>query len=347
MMLLAVTALTILTESPPTGASRAEFARAVSFVRVEYTESMVKQLLGPPHDVISRQDGDRLPFGVRTVWCYGTDGHLTFPSLGCIYFGSTGRVTKVFGGRGSALPPEIISERELQSLLRAVDRVGSLDGQAFNPAYMIEAVNRLAAIGKDGAIGVLGEYMRVASDMSHTDTLGVELILRVLFEVPEDRGYLPDFDVARTYPKLSASVEARREWPRFPMYIFNDIPILVVSDCILLGNVRGKSTSLNYYRENGRIRQGRLKPPDNPLTVLRELMNSQAWTHLVEVKETDKAMVSEQLLRMLRTVPQITALHQESAKLNQSQEMKWNYLLEHVSRLRVRWSARLDRYVVE
>src|SRR5690349_10336459 len=76
--------------------TRAEFVKAIAQIKEGMTEAEVVALLGKPDDVRTHRD----PGGISTtrtkeIWRYGTDGHLTFATLGCVYLDSAGKAQYV------------------------------------------------------------------------------------------------------------------------------------------------------------------------------------------------------------------------------------------------------------
>jgi len=118
---------------------------------------------------------------------YGTSGHLTCPTLGCVFMAEDA-VQHVHGGKGTPPDPALISEAELKKLLQEIGRLSESRGS--DPLLYIQLVNTLRPLGKDKALAVIGEYLRVSSP-SLGDRIPLFILLRLLFEVPEDPGFMP------------------------------------------------------------------------------------------------------------------------------------------------------------
>src|SRR5262249_14874680 len=157
---------------------------------------------GPPDDVRTQFDpGGISTTRTREIWGYGTQGHLTFPTLGCVYIDTDGRAQYVFGVGGSPPDPVDYPEDWLCALLRLIDRVPSYHaGDRSAPLAVTRAVNVLQPLGKDRALAVIDEYLRVASFWHSEAREGLFLVLRVLFEVPEDPGHMPHMFVGAPSP---------------------------------------------------------------------------------------------------------------------------------------------------
>ncbi|MHC4177565.1 MAG: hypothetical protein ACYSWU_08665 [Planctomycetota bacterium] len=350
MMNLAIVALLavpgqLVATSTAKPTDRQRFADAMKSIPVGHTQSQVAAILGQPDDVVTHADGGfRMARSIRKVWVYGTDGHLTFPTLGCIYFGRGGRVAYVFGAGEVRLPPNMVDETDLRSLLVSVDRIGGLKGGTYNPLWLIQAANRLRDLGKEGALSVIEEYSRVASGMTDTKPTGLLILMRVLFEVPEEYGAMPNMGVGRTIPHLGYSKDMRKALPRFPILLSNDIPLLLVSGYVSLGGSRSLKLHLEYFRKDGRLGKEALRPPDNPLKIRAELTASRGWSTFSQLEQSDPAMVKRQLMRMLDGVPAARKLLSQQSASALGSDDQWEKLVDDLDQLEIRWDARLNRY---
>ena len=142
--------------------SRVDFAAAMDQVTEGMTEADVLSLLGPPHDVQTRHDPGGLGSHLKEIWRYGTAGHLTPATLGQVYFDRAGLVRWAFG-KGQPHTTGLVSEDELRPLLMILDRgrAAFASPWLYNPLVVIEAVNRLLPLGKETALAVLEEYLRI------------------------------------------------------------------------------------------------------------------------------------------------------------------------------------------
>ena len=170
---------------------RRTFAGALATIRPGMTEREVLRVLGPSDDVRTETD----PGGLRTadtskVLRYGTTGHLSCATLGQVFMNRAGRVRYVFGGRGTPRAPELLKEPELTRLLTLLHDVGSYrNGYEYNPLPLIRAVNALHAAGRERALAVIGEYLRISSSLDDPAREGMFLVMRTLFDAgPEARG---------------------------------------------------------------------------------------------------------------------------------------------------------------
>jgi hypothetical protein len=82
----------------------------------------------------------------QEIWRYGTNGHLTWGTLGQVYIDQNGEAQYVYGGHGEPPPRGMFQEDELRQLLRVIDQVPSPMLEHFDPRKLIVAVNALQAL---------------------------------------------------------------------------------------------------------------------------------------------------------------------------------------------------------
>ena len=285
---------------------RQEFAAALAKVDVGMERPRILALLGEPDDVRTHRD----PGGISTtrtkeIWCYGTSGHLTFPSLGRVYIDRHDRVQYVYGGDGRPIDPALFREAEVRELLQLVNKAPSWASN-YSPLPVIQVVNALQQIGKGGALAIIDEYLRVSSDFHDDARDGLFLVLRVLFDVPEEPGYMPAMNVGMPQPPAP---RAPRLFPRFPLVLVDGVPLLLTTGYRLRGAAQAVDEHVSYFREHGTVRRTPLRPTDSPLQTLEKLSRSEEW--VAWLKEQDpsaigrdsrKKHVADQLLHLVDTV---------------------------------------------
>ena len=205
---------------------RLRFTRSLSQIEKGMAAQQVLVLLGPPEDIRTLNDpGGISTIGTKEIWRYGTSGHLTIATLGQIYVDQDSRVQYICG-KGEPPPEGLFEEEELRRFLIALDEVPSYQaGRFFNPRALIVAVNLLQPLGKERALAAIAEYLRVACELQDDRKTGAFLVLRVLFEVPEDTGYMPPMRVGVPGPPAPNDPKLL---PRFPITIEGDIPFLLI-----------------------------------------------------------------------------------------------------------------------
>ena len=246
----------------------------MSQVSPAMTREEVEAILGKPDDVRTKYD----PGGIwraetEEIWQYGTNGHLTMATLGSIYIDGKGKVQAVCGGEGVPPPASMFAEEELRSILRVLDETPSYNnGWGYNPRSVIRAVNTMQPLGKEKALAAVAEYLRVSSvsfDAPGVD--GMFLVLRTLFEIPTPPGHMPVMHVGQPSPM---GPEDLTKIPRFPIYIQDDIPFLMVSGYSGFGQPEAPESHLNYFREHGAFRSLPLVPPSNPSASIRKALDA-------------------------------------------------------------------------
>jgi hypothetical protein len=259
--------------SPSRFRDRHEFAKLLSSIKKGMTGTEVIRILGKPEDIRTPHEMGMYVQGSDELWCYGTDSHLSFPVLGTIFFGNTNgkKIVKgVAGGEGAPPPPSLLSEEELKKLLSVLgESPYAQEGLRWHPAWVIKVVNTLQPVGKRKAIAAMEEFNRVTPLWS--DLLSL-LILRVLFDVPKDPGYMREFP----YPITPPNPKDPRV-PRYPILMLGDVPLLVAAGLPFSsgpGTDFGKEIA--FFRDHAKIRARPLQPTDKPLTHYSE-WKTYAW----------------------------------------------------------------------
>ena len=166
---------------PPPPVSREDFVKAIGQIRKGMAEKDVLSILGQPDDIRTQFDpGGMSTFGTKEIWGYGTDGHLSFPTLGCIFIDTAGRAEYIFGATGQPPHYALFTEDELRGLLRLINTTSGYEGDYYNPLSVIKVVNALQALGKQKALAAIDEYLRVSDEFTaEHGREGMFLVLRV------------------------------------------------------------------------------------------------------------------------------------------------------------------------
>lgn len=273
---------------PPT---RAQFAAKLARVKPGMTADQVEALLGAPDDIKTERD----PGGIsaaRTVeiWRYGARGHLAFATLGAVHLQADRTVQYVFGGRGK--PLTAMPEPELRRLLELLAAVPSYD-DTLEPLALVRAVNALHALGKDRALAVVDEFLRVSSWLDDPGREGVFLVMRALFDVPA--AGMPPMMVGAPSP---APPQDPALAPRFPLVIVDDVPFKLVRGYMLAGHAEPPEDDVAAFRKVGVVRKRPLAPTPRALDAI------DAWLAGPDARilGVDRAYVMDQALRLFGTV---------------------------------------------
>jgi hypothetical protein len=286
----------------PQARTRRQFATLMSQVSPEMTRDEVEAILGKPDDVRTKNE----PGGIRSVetgeiWRYGANGHMTTATLGSVYIDENGKVQWVCGGEGVPPPAWMFAEEELRRILRILDEAPSYNnGWGYNPRGVIRAVNALQPLGKEEALAAVAEYLRIAPDwLEGPGVNGMFLVLRTLFEIPSPPGHMPVMLVGQPSPP---GPEDLTKIPRFPIYIQDDIPFLMVSGYSLFGEAEDPRKHLNYFRKHGVIRNLPLVPPPDPLASIRRALDALSNNGIGQDGAPDYDMLFNQALWLLDSV---------------------------------------------
>jgi hypothetical protein len=286
---------------------RNEFVKLLSSIKAGMSDTEVIRILGKPNDVRTTDEMQVHVGNSTEAWCFGADGHLGFPTLGTIWFLSVpGRKTvlEITGAKGTPPPPSLFDEGELRRLLSMLGHDGrrGLPEVLGHPAWRIKEVNTLAPLGKTKALAAVEEYVRVCpylfSDYEMSN------LLRVLFDVPNDTGYMPD----STFLVVTPRPTDRKRIPRYPMLILGDVPLQIAFSGFSVGNyIPDFAKDVAWFRDHATIRAKPLQPTDKPLQLLsewkaygwfyRDFKKSESWQY-----EGIDLGVKRQLCYLVRTI---------------------------------------------
>lgn len=319
---------------------RAAFAAALATIKPGMKEEEVRRIVGAPDDVRSERDAGGIS-AARTVevWRWGTNGHLSFGTLGTVHVQADRTVQYVFGGA----PPVAtgIAEPELRRLLRLLDAVPSYNATC-EPLRVIQAVNALQPLGKDRALAVIDEYLRVSSWLDDPGREGVFLVVRALFDPPAGEK-LPVMMVGAPTP-VPADMTAA---PRFPLVLVEDIPLSIVRGYMLGGQAETPEMHLRWYRAHGVLRAGPLRPPDAPLAAIERAFA--AGSPLLRTTNGEdaegRAHAYDQALRLVDTVMRAPEDTYGRRIGGANSDAVWQARRAEFDALGATWDARRSLYV--
>lgn len=136
----------------------------------------------------------------------------------------------------------------------------------YRPQAVIEAVNALLPLGKDGALAAIDSYL-VKQDLQREPQEGLFLVLRVLFDVPAKPGYQPPMRLGGSAPPPPPTPQML---PHYPLVLVDDRPLLLISGYVLGGQAEPITEHIQYFRAHGTLRDQPLKPSEPPEKVLAE-----------------------------------------------------------------------------
>jgi hypothetical protein len=160
------------------------------------------------------------------------------------------------------------------------------EGFTYDPAIVIDAVNRLVETGMGPALEALRGAQRPGASPD-----GILLVARVAF-VPVDPGPLPRLELGRSDVDEE---RATRAFPLFPIALSGDVPFLIVAG-YMLGGETDAGGYLDWCERHCRMREP-LRPHDDPLAAAAELIESPEWAAAGLPGGYDR-MVTEQAARL-------------------------------------------------
>jgi len=363
-MLLALAPLAAANDDTKTGVSRMEFAAAMSEVKVGASRDRVLAILGRPDsichgkvvltsfngpDIVRASDVDttgEYP-NVCEIWYYGAEEPDGFPTLGRVYYG-TGLTEDVQAATvchvyGSGKPsPELarINEKDLRRLIVMLSGRFECAACHYDPGQLIAAVNALQPLGKDLALAVIDEYLRVCPETHASGTERIRLLLRVLFRVPSDTGHMPDIRLG-TDPPPPHKPELI---PRFPIHVVRDIPLQVVWGYVSEGLPPSVGHDLEYFRKKGVLRTNRLVPSNRPLRALEQLERSAAWTYTRRTARDRMGIICQLLALVDPAWPLADQKSRVALSYKLSSRDQWNQFVAKFERLEIRWDSERQEY---
>lgn len=175
-----------------------------------------------------------------------------------------------------------------QIMTVSLKQVAEMSIESYNPKTVIDAVNALRPLGKEAALKQIEDYLKTAKG----DHTGLFWVLRTLFDVPQGKGFPPVLIGAPTIPPPSSA----DKFPRFPIVIVKDVPLLVVDGYTLGGLPESVQAHVDYFRSNGTLRQSALDPSTSASAVSDELLKQ--WKQVYgdeytsQVTQTIKSQIS-------------------------------------------------------
>ena len=311
-MLSIATSAAALAETP-SSLPRREFARRMATIHRGMPASEVRDLLGPPDEVLTGIDAARRypSHGTRELWCYGTSGHLTLPTLGLICM-TTNKQVMVDPMRTDApLPPADFNEGEMRSLLLLIDGIAA--EQEFDPQTLIAAVNTLHARGRETVLEVVEEYARISPTHRFDAAFKVSWVLQILFDYS----------------------------PRLPVTIVDDVPFLPS----LAGGGSGPPPQVVMYRACSSVRRDELPLRPKPLEPIAHLWKLHADL-FKSVPDSDRVggtrmRVNDQFARL------VSSVYRMPVRVNQGHILDdwWSSIDDELAKVPVRWDAASDQYI--
>jgi hypothetical protein len=276
------------------------------------------------------------------LWCFGIEkpGHL--PTLGSFIVDKHGRIATIFGQGQSTVQDVDGQEGEVRRALSALDHIGDTQGTGYDPLAMIQAVNTLRSLGKDQALAVVREYLRVVPNGPPRSERVIMLVLRLLFDT---EGVPPRIVIGAPSPEEPKDHDLKSLLPLFPLVVVQDVPFLVVADYRILGRPSPATTHIDYYEEHGALRGAPFKPTDNLRQLLTAMEHSAWWRIYSGDPQRGRNIMTCQLSHLARTV----APDLEGDLRFTAQEIvadKWLRAAPRLNPENIAWEASTNCYVL-
>jgi len=335
---------------------RVAFSAAMSCVKAGMSELEAEGIVGKPDFVRSRTDTDApaSPFipaeddqAARTL-CYGAASKWSFPLLGHIDIDKSGNVLRV-AGAGPSPPAKFLPESLIRKMLPLLATAPpQFDG--FDPNPLIRICNALIPLGKAKAIALIREYLRVSADYEAGRSERLDLVLPTLF-LPPPGGFLPDCSV--NIPEPCAPTDRRLD-PQLPILMESDVPLLMMADYDV--DVLGDpiDANLTWFEQHGAMRHRLLRPPDDPLSIIRHLPRDHPG--LMQIKPLPPPKPDSRGITFLRVDPldgqaamllaqaSVAALVDTVWPFRASARQDWDVTKAWLERHRLRWNPRKEDY---
>ena len=203
--------------------TRQEFFEKITMVEKGMSIDRVREILGDPDDKWTREDPNAISNPqVSKVWCFGSQRHLGFPTLGRIDFDDQDEVYHVWGKMGRPIISEL-KESRIRELMQLIQDTPTFSGGDFNPYKLVSIANEFQPLGQKSAFSIFREYRRVSDFFSQDD--GIFLLVLCLHDLPKPPIEQPRVRAGHPGPDEPSD---HKQFPRFPLHFVDEIPILMV-----------------------------------------------------------------------------------------------------------------------
>ena len=279
---------------------RRQFIETIAQIHEGATAEDVQMLLGQP-DCKLQPNGElsqSVP-ACSEILCYGTTHKGGVATLGRILMKADGNVCRVIGRGGTPLNNWGYDEETMRHVLECLADMPPSDIARYDPRFAVRIVNELQKLGKDDALLALKEYLRISAPWE-AGPEAIHLILLALFEIPKE-GFFPRLHSGLMWPP---EPKARRLFPRYPILMEQDVPLLIASPMVICGETAIKFDYLDSFWKRGKLRERPLCPPDSPLEILQRVQGSEQWLFDRDrdsgLSNRGKIMLIKQLVRLVK-----------------------------------------------
>lgn len=206
---------------------------------------------------------------------------------------------------------------------------------SYQPAPIIQAVNALHRLGKQKAVSVIEEHLKILREgdrRSSEEDDHVFTILRVLFEPVDPTAKFP---VPRNFSATVYGTEVEKEWPLNPIVFVGDIPFRYHRTMMGgSGTPEIAASHLEFVKQSCVLRERPLKPTLNPIQAAEMLCDSQKIRLLEKKYSRPEAIdaIREQAISMLPN-----DLRAEEYRAGKYREQDWTSVRKTAGDLILEW----------
>lgn len=217
------------------------------------------------------------------------------------------------------------------------------DGYTFDPATYIRAVNILRHETKAEVIAQLRAYIASPESAGMGLKTGVFFLLRLLFEPANADISFPRIPSGKP---VDAGEAYQPTFPLYPLALVQDVPLLISAGLIVGGMPGSPEGHIKFCEENCRLRATSLRPPDNPLPLAEQLIDSPQWYRRTDEDtiETDLAIFRAQLLRLVHSVYPIPDVDDPDFFASLTDKATWEKHVDAFQQLNPTWDAEQNTY---
>jgi hypothetical protein len=224
-----------------------------------------------------------------------------------------------------------------------------------NPIALVRAVNALIRLTDAEALRILRAY--VAWRVDPDDPYSFDDYPSRVFSVARLAFVTAEGNALRRPGLGHFGIVTRQDsghWPHAPLILCKDIPFEVSAGLALNGVAEFPERYLDYVAESGVLRREPLRPADNPLIAVDELLASEAWKDIIwegdEPGHTwflSEAWIQTKVRR--QALQSLEGVYEPGEDIWSQQShtgtYNWDKHLQHVSGLKPHWDASAQKYV--
>jgi hypothetical protein len=260
---------------------------------------------------------------------------------------------------------------ELSRAIALIDALDGFGGIVFNPQRAIEAVNYLYTLGYEKSIQVLRLYCELIDRIENEHIYGsffksdrrnivkkitttlynIFLVARLLFIRKGRQLILPEIHIGQPEPVLREMPESLQIFPMFPIHLYRDIPLVIVTGYMCFGFPQHPLTYIEWCAGECEMRSAPLMPHNNPLACVDEFLESGCLTklsfNLVNPQYYCKMLRSQALRAVSAAYPLDKRKDGESLLLSFTEEEaneKWSRHRQAFAELNISWNPATNQY---